>query len=72
MLAQQDTISKGKKDKKVQKILIPTITYNNSFKAIFGFIASGFYKLQANDTVSPLSTSSLKSFLFSIKNAIVY
>jgi outer membrane protein assembly factor BamA len=59
MQAQQDTISKGKKDKKVQKILIPTITFNNSFGAIFGFMASGFYKLKANDTISPLSTSTL-------------
>jgi outer membrane protein assembly factor BamA len=59
MQAQQDTISKDKKDKKVQKILIPTITFNNSFGAIFGFMASGFYKLKANDTISPLSTSTL-------------
>lgn len=57
--AQQDTVKTVKKDKKVQKIIIPTVTYNNSYKAIFGFMASGFYKLKATDTVSPISSSSL-------------
>ena len=54
-----DTLNAIKKDKKVKKVIIPTITYNNSFKAIFGFMASGFYKLKANDTISPVSSSTL-------------
>ncbi|MDN3643816.1 BamA/TamA family outer membrane protein [Lutimonas halocynthiae] len=54
-----DTVNTTKKDKKVKKVIIPTITYNNSFKAIFGFMASGFYKLKANDTISPVSSSTL-------------
>ena len=54
-----DTLNTTKKDKKVKKVIIPTITYNNSFKAIFGFMASGFYKLKASDTISPESSSTL-------------
>ena len=55
----QDSLPKDKKDKKVKKIIIPTVTYNNSFKAIFGFMASGFYNLKATDTISPVSSSTL-------------
>ncbi len=55
----KDTIGQVKTVKKVKKVIIPTITYNNSFKAIFGFMASGFYKLNAEDTISPLSSSTL-------------
>ncbi|MGI9533302.1 BamA/TamA family outer membrane protein [Lutimonas sp.] len=54
-----DTIEATKPPKKVKKVIIPTITYNNSFKAIFGFMASGFYKLNASDTISPESSSTL-------------
>ena len=54
-----DTLNTTKKDKKVKKVIIPTITYNNSFKAILGFMASGFYKLKAKDTISPVSSSTL-------------
>ncbi len=47
------------KDKKIKLIGIPTLTYNNSFGAIFGAMGSAFYKLSANDTLSPLSKSML-------------
>lgn len=57
--SKNDTIVKAKKNKKVKKVIIPTITYNNSFQAIFGFMASGFYKLKAHDTISPESSSTL-------------
>ncbi len=57
--ASKDSITPAKPPKKVKKVIIPTITYNNSFKAIFGFMASGFYKLKANDTISPESSSTL-------------
>ena len=55
----KDTVNSVKTAKKVKKIIIPTLTYNNSFKAIIGFMASGFYKLNANDTISPESSSTL-------------
>ena len=45
--------------KKVKKVIIPTVTYNNSFGAIFGFMASGFYKLNGADSISPESSSAL-------------
>jgi len=57
--ALKDSVDQNKPVKKVKKIIIPTITYNNSFKAMFGFMASGFYKLKANDTISPVSSSTL-------------
>lgn len=56
---EKDSVKSVKPAKKVKKVIIPTITYNNSFKAIFGFMASGFYKLNAEDTISPLSSSTL-------------
>jgi hypothetical protein len=55
----RDTVNSVKTAKKVKKIIIPTLTYNNSFKAIIGFMASGFYKLNASDTISPESSSTL-------------
>ncbi len=57
--AVKDSVDGLKPVKKVKKIIIPTITYNNSFKAVFGFMATGFYKLKANDTISPVSSSTL-------------
>ncbi len=54
-----DSVDQSKPVKKVKKIIIPTVSYNNSFKAMFGFMASGFYKLNANDTISPVSSSTL-------------
>ncbi|WP_066223272.1 BamA/TamA family outer membrane protein [Formosa haliotis] len=52
-----DSISKSeiKKDRKIKTVIIPTITYNNSFGTIFGVMASGFYKTKKNDSISPLS-----------------
>ncbi|MGB5394941.1 MAG: BamA/TamA family outer membrane protein, partial [Lutimonas sp.] len=40
-------------------IAIPTITYNNSFGAMFGGMASFFYHLDKTDSISPLSSSGL-------------
>lgn len=45
--------------KKIKKVIIPMITYNNSFGAMFGFMAAGYYKTNKNDTISPESSSSL-------------
>lgn len=45
--------------KRVQKVIIPTITYNNSFKAMFGFMGSLIYDLNRTDTISPQSSSAL-------------
>ncbi|MFB9053156.1 BamA/TamA family outer membrane protein [Formosa undariae] len=44
-------------EKNVKTVIIPTITYNNSFGTMFGAMASGFYKLKASDTISPISKS---------------
>lgn len=54
--ADSSSVAKGKK---VRKIIIPTIKYNNSFKAIFGFIATGLYALNRSDSISPPSSSTL-------------
>ncbi|MCA0931614.1 BamA/TamA family outer membrane protein [Lutimonas saemankumensis] len=53
------SVSKDESKKKFKKVIIPTVTYNNSFGAIFGFMASGFYKLNGNDSISPESSSAL-------------
>lgn len=50
---------KEKEDKNFKTVLIPTISYNNSTKASFGVMASGFYKINKKDTISPLSSSML-------------
>lgn len=55
----QDSVPSKDKSKRVKKVIIPTITYNNSFKAIFGFMASGFYQLDVNDSISPVSSSTI-------------
>lgn len=55
----QDTLGGKQKAKKVKKVIIPTVTYNNSFKVMVGFMASGFYKLNSKDTLSPESSSAL-------------
>ena len=55
----KDDVTINEKPKKFKKVIIPTVTYNNSFGGIFGFMASGFYKFNANDTISPESTSTL-------------
>lgn len=49
----------NKEDKNFKTVMIPTISYNNSFKTSFGVMASGFYKLNKKDTISPLSSSML-------------
>lgn len=46
-------------DRKRNFIALPTITYNNSFGAMFGGMASYFYHLNQNDSISPLSSSGL-------------
>ncbi|MHA7942298.1 BamA/TamA family outer membrane protein [Formosa sp. 3Alg 14/1] len=57
----QDSIDeqkgKAKAEKKVKTVIIPTITYNNSFGTMFGAMGSGFYKLNPKDTISPISKS---------------
>jgi len=50
---------KEDKDKNFKTILIPTISYNNSFKTSLGIMAAGFYKLNRQDTISPLSSSTI-------------
>ncbi|WP_152287662.1 BamA/TamA family outer membrane protein [Flavicella marina] len=55
--AQKGKSTKTKEDKNFKTVVIPTISYNNSFKTSFGLMASGFYKLNKKDTISPLSTS---------------
>lgn len=47
----------NKEEKNFKTVMIPTISYNNSFKTSFGLMASGFYKINRKDTISPLSTS---------------
>jgi hypothetical protein len=57
--AQSEKDKDIKKDKKIKTVLIPTVTYNNSFKTVFGAMASGFYHINKADTISPISSSSL-------------
>ena len=53
------TTTRGQKQSKVKKVLIPTVTYKSSFKFTLGFMASGFYGLSKVGTISPQSSSSL-------------
>lgn len=46
-------------EKNFKTLLIPTVTYNNSFGGVFGFMASGFYKINLSDTISSQSKSLL-------------
>lgn len=55
----KDSAAAAKPIKKVKKVIIPTFTYNKSFEAIFGFMASGFYKLKSSDTISPETSTTL-------------
>lgn len=48
-----------KPEKRFNTVIIPTISYNNSFKTSFGAMAAAFYKLNRKDTISPLSSSML-------------
>ncbi|WP_194766369.1 BamA/TamA family outer membrane protein [Tamlana sp. I1] len=57
--AEENEGKNPKKEKRVNTVIIPTITYNNSFGAIFGAMASGFYRMQKNDSISPLSKTML-------------
>lgn len=54
-----EIISNSKPEKKVRMVGIPTISYNNSDGIGFGVIASGYYKINRKDTISPLSSSFL-------------
>lgn len=55
----EDVFDPLKDGKKISFVAIPVINYNKSFGASIGAFASGFYHAQKNDTISPLSTSSL-------------
>ncbi len=58
-LFKKDSLKEHQKEsKKVKKLLIPTITYNSSFKFMLGFMAAGFYNINKTDTISPVSSSS--------------
>lgn len=58
--SQAKTNSNGeKKEKKINTLIIPTVTYNNSFGAVFGGMASAFYNINSKDTVSSRSKSTL-------------
>jgi len=66
-------------DKERNFIAIPTVTYNNSFGAMFGGMASYFYHLNENDTISPLSSSGLvatytsnKSWFLIVPNSLYF
>lgn len=44
-------------NKKVKKVIIPTLSYNNSIKTSFGVMAGMFYHIKIKDTISPESIS---------------
>jgi hypothetical protein len=44
-------------NKKVKKVIIPTLSYNNSIKTSFGVMAGMFYHTKIKDTISPESIS---------------
>lgn len=48
---------KNDSTKKVRFAAIPVVNYNNSMGVIVGAMGSAFYKLNANDTISPSSSS---------------
>ncbi len=56
-----------KSNKRVKTTFIPMLTYNNSFGLTFGVMAAGYYKLNENDKISPLSRSSVM-FSYSLNN----
>ena len=51
--------SSNVKSNKLKKVIIPMVTYSNSFGATFGFMAAGYYKTNKKDAISPISSSSL-------------
>jgi len=55
----KDILLEKEEGKDFKTVLIPTISYNNSFKTSFGVMAAGFYKLNKKDSISPLSSSTL-------------
>lgn len=57
--AQQKTVTKTKEEKNFKTVLIPTLSYNNSFKTSLGFMAAGIYKLNKKDTISPESSTNI-------------
>ena len=59
IFSQKDSIKNSKDEKRVSIIGIPVINYSNSFGASFGGLGTGFYHFQKNDTISPLSSSSV-------------
>jgi len=61
-LSAQETNSEDAKtleEKKITTLIIPTVSYNNSFKASLGVMAAAFYKVSKQDTISPLSSSTI-------------
>jgi outer membrane protein assembly factor BamA len=54
---QDITKDKEENDKHFKTVMIPTISYNNSFKTSLGVMAASFYHINKKDTISPLSTS---------------
>jgi len=61
-LSAQETNSDADKtleEKKLTTIILPTVSYNNSFKTSLGVMASAFYKASKQDTISPLSSSTI-------------
>ena len=55
----KDSLSIQNQNKKVDFVVIPTFTYNNSFGGVFGAMGSAFFKFDQNDQTSPLSSSML-------------
>ena len=61
-LSAQETNSEDAKtleEKKITTLIIPTVSYNNSFKTSLGVMAAAFYKVSKQDTISPLSSSTI-------------
>ncbi|MDG1805661.1 BamA/TamA family outer membrane protein [Flavicella sp.] len=48
---------KSEDEKKLRKVIIPTVSYNNSFKTSVGVMAGLFYNLNSTDTISPESST---------------
>ena len=49
----------AKAEKKIKKVIIPTLSYNNSYKTSVGIMAGLFYKVNGKDTISPESSTML-------------
>ncbi len=59
VFGQQKNDTLPKKEKRIKTVLIPTLSYNNSFKTSVGFMAAGIYRLNRKDTISPESSTNI-------------